>query len=432
MHRVTVIGGGLAGCEAAWQLAKRGCQVCLIEMRPFNMTPAHSSDNLAELVCSNSLGALNPDSAGGLLKAELRQLGSLIMECADAARVSAGGALAVDREKFARLVTAKITGNENIQLRRELCTEFPQPPAIIATGPLTHDDFSAVLRHKLGEDMLFFFDAASPIIAGDSIDYSRVFWGSRYGKGGEDYINCPMDYEEYSQFYQNLVAAGTVARKDFERDIFFEQCLPVEVLAKRGPKTLVFGPLKPVGLIDSKTGKSPYAAVQLRREDENGSMFNLVGFQTNLLWSEQKRVFRMIPGLEQAEFVRFGVMHRNSFVNSPSILGKNYQLNDFPGIYIAGQLAGVEGYLESTGSGLVAALDLLGRLQGRDIVMPAETLLGALAAYVSRRNANFQPMNANFGLLPPITEKISKQQKRQELSQRSLKELFLLAKDLVL
>jgi len=429
MHRVTVIGGGLAGCEAAWQLAKRGCKVSLIEMRPFNMTPAHSSDNLAELVCSNSLGALNPDSAGGLLKAELRQLGSLIMECADASRVAAGGALAVDREKFARLVTASITGNDNIQLRRELCTQFPQPPAIIATGPLTHDEFSAVLRHELGEDMLFFFDAASPIIAGDSIDYSRVFWGSRYGKGGEDYINCPMDYEEYSIFYQNLAAAGTVARKVFEQDIFYEQCLPVEVLAKRGPKTLVFGPLKPVGLIDPRTGKPPYAAVQLRREDENGSMYNLVGFQTNLLWSEQKRVFRMIPGLEQAEFVRFGVMHRNSFVNSPSILGRNYQLKDFPGIYIAGQLAGVEGYLESTGSGLVAALDLWGRLQGRDIKMPAETLLGSLAAYVSRPNANFQPMNANFGLLPPINEQISKLQKRQKLSQRSLKELFLLAKD---
>jgi methylenetetrahydrofolate--tRNA-(uracil-5-)-methyltransferase len=280
--------------------------------------------------------------------------------------------------------------------------------------------------------MLFFFDAASPIIEGDSVDYSRVFWGSRYGKGGEDYINCPMDYEEYSYFYQNLVAAGTVARKDFERDTFFEQCLPVEVLAKRGPKTLVFGPLKPVGLIDPRTGKPPYAAAQLRREDENGRLFNLVGFQTNLLWSEQKRVFRMIPGLEKAEFVRFGVMHRNSFVNSPSILGSNYQLKDFPGIYIAGQLAGVEGYLESTGSGLVAALDLWGRLQGKEIEMPAETLLGSLAAYVSRQNSNFQPMNANFGLLPPIIEEMSKQQKRQQLSQRSLKELFLLAKDLVL
>lgn len=432
MHRVTVVGGGLAGCEAAWQLAARGCKVSLIEMRPHKMTPAHASGNLAELVCSNSLGALNPDSAGGLLKAELRELSSLIMACADAAQVPAGGALAVDREKFAGLITAKITENANIHVRRELCTEFPLAPAIIATGPLTDEGFATVLREKIGEDMLFFFDAASPIIEAESIDYSKVFWGSRYGKGGEDYLNCPMDYEEYSNFYLELIGARTAAPKEFERDIYFERCLPVEVLAKRGPKTLVFGPLKPVGLIDPRTGKQPYAVVQLRREDASSSMFNMVGFQTNLAWGEQKRVFRLIPGLEQAEFSRFGVMHRNSFVNSPRVLAKNYQLREFPGVYIAGQLAGVEGYLESTGSGLVAALDLWGSLTGRVVELPSETLLGAMAAYVSRQNSDFQPMNANFGLLPPIAENLPKMQRRQKYSERSRKKLLLLARNLTL
>ncbi|HBI55771.1 MAG TPA: methylenetetrahydrofolate--tRNA-(uracil(54)-C(5))-methyltransferase (FADH(2)-oxidizing) TrmFO [Firmicutes bacterium] len=432
MHRVTVVGGGLAGCEAAWQLAARGCKVSLMEMRPHKMTPAHASGNLAELVCSNSLGALNPDSAGGLLKAELRELSSLIMACADAAQVPAGGALAVDREKFAGLITAKITENVNIQVRRELCTEFPLAPAIISTGPLTDEGFAAVLREKIGEDMLFFYDAASPIIEAESIDYSKVFWGSRYGKGGEDYLNCPMDYEEYSHFYLELTGARIAAPKEFERDIYFERCLPVEVLAKRGPKTLVFGPLKPVGLIDPRTGKQPYAVVQLRREDASSSMFNLVGFQTNLAWGEQKRVFRLIPGLEQAEFSRFGVMHRNSFVNSPRVLAKNYQLREFPGVYIAGQLAGVEGYLESTGSGLVAALDLWGSLTGRVVELPPETLLGAMAAYVSRQNSDFQPMNANFGLLPPIAENLPKMQRRQKYSERSRKKLLLLARNLTL
>lgn len=432
MHRVTVVGGGLAGCEAAWQLALRGCKVSLIEMRPQKMTPAHAGGDLAELVCSNSLGALNPDSAGGLLKAELRQLNSLIMTCADAAQVPAGGALAVDREKFAGLITAKILGNANIQVRRELCAEFPQPPAIIATGPLTDPGLAQVLREKLGQDMFFFYDAASPIIEAESIDHTKVFWGSRYGKGGADYLNCPLDYEEYSRFYSELTAARTVMPKEFEGEIYFEHCLPVEVLAKRGPKTLVFGPLKPVGLIDPRRGKQPYAVVQLRREDVNSSMFNMVGFQTNLVWGEQKRVFHLIPGLEGAEFIRFGVMHRNSFINSPRLLENNYQLKEFPGVCVAGQLAGVEGYLESTGSGLVAALGLWGRLTGRDVQLPPETLLGAMAAYVSRPNSDFQPMNANFGLLPPIGENLNKMQRRQKYSERSLKKLLLWAKNLIL
>lgn len=423
MHRVTVIGGGLAGCEAAWQLALRGCQVTLFEMRPHTLTPAHSSGNLAELVCSNSLGALNPDSAGGLLKAELRQLNSLIMACADAAQVPAGGALAVDRDVFSQLVTKRISENANIQVRRELCTEFPTSPAIIATGPLTDNAFAQVLKDKLGEGMLSFYDAASPIIEASSIDFSQVFWGSRYGKGGEDYLNCPMDYEEYSQFLTELMAAKTVVQKEFEEG-YFESCLPVEVLAKRGPKTLLFGPLKPVGLLDPRCGKQPYAVVQLRREDAENTMFNMVGFQTNLVWGEQKRVFRLIPGLEKAEFLRLGVMHRNSFINSPKLLVKNYQLKDFPGVYVAGQLAGVEGYLESTGSGLVAALNLWGELCGRDVTLPIDTLLGALAAYTVRTNSDFQPMNANFGLLPPLAMKLSKKERRQQYSERSLKNLL--------
>ncbi|HOC05841.1 MAG: methylenetetrahydrofolate--tRNA-(uracil(54)-C(5))-methyltransferase (FADH(2)-oxidizing) TrmFO [Bacillota bacterium] len=427
MLKVTVIGGGLAGCEAAWQLARRGCQVTLYEMRPQTMTPAHSTGHLAELVCSNSLGASNLDSAGGLLKAELRQLNSLIMECADAARVPAGGALAVDREVFSRVVTKRIEENPNIQVRRQLCSEFPLPPAIIATGPLTDTAFARVLTDNLGEGMLSFYDAASPIIDASSIDFSKAFWGSRYGKGGEDYLNCPMDSEEYKRFWTELIEAKTVLKKDFEKG-FFESCLPVEVLAQRGAKTLLFGPLKPVGLLDPRSGKQPFAVVQLRREDVNGTMFNMVGFQTNLVWGEQKRVFRLIPGLEKAEFYRFGVMHRNSFINSPKLLVKNYQLKDFPGVYVAGQLAGVEGYLESTGSGLVAALDLWGKLTGRDVALPAETLLGALANYTLRPNPNFQPMNANFGLLPPIEAKLNKKERRKQYSERSLKSLLVWVK----
>lgn len=428
MHRVTIIGGGLAGCEAAWQLALRGCQVELFEMRPHKLTPAHAGGNLAELVCSNSLGAANPDSAGGLLKAELRKLNSLIMACADAAQVPAGGALAVDRDVFSRLVTKRINENPNIQVRRQLCTEFPLPPAIIATGPLTDNAFAQVLTEKFGEGMLSFYDAASPIIDAGSIDFARVFWGSRYGKGGEDYLNCPMDCEEYMGFWTELVEAKTVIKKEFDKG-FFESCLPVEVLAKRGPKTLLFGPLKPVGLVDPRSGKQPFAVVQLRREDADRTMFNMVGFQTNLVWGEQKRVFRLIPGLENAEFHRFGVMHRNSFINSPKLLNKNYQLIDFPGVYVAGQLAGVEGYLESTGSGLVAALDLWGKLTGREVSLPPETLLGALASYTVRPSSNFQPMNANFGLLPPIIANLSKKERRKQYSERSLKSLLVWVED---
>lgn len=431
MREVTIIGGGLAGCEAAWQLARRGCQVNLYEMRPGKMTPAHKSDGLAELVCSNSLGASSPDSAGGLLKEELKQLDSLIMTCAAGAQVPGGGALAVDREQFSALVTAKLAENPYVRIHRELYTDFPSAPAIIATGPLTAPEFAAALGDKLGKDMLFFYDAAAPIVTGESLDQARLFWGSRYGKGGADYLNCPLDREEYSRFYSALLEAKTVALNDFEAEVFFEHCLPVEVMAKRGAKTLLFGPLKPVGLNDPKSGKQPYAVVQLRREDTPGRLFNLVGFQTNLLWGEQKRVFRLIPGLEKAEFARFGVMHRNSYLDSPALLGANYQLKGFPAIYVAGQLAGVEGYLESTGSGSVAALALWADLNGRRLKMPEETLLGALAAYVCRANPNFQPMNANFGLLPPLAENLNRFERRQQYWQRSNNKLLLLAKNFV-
>ena len=430
MSDVTVIGGGLAGCEAAWQLANRGIKVTLFEMRPGKMTPAHSGGGLAEMVCSNSLGALNPDTAGGLLKDELKALNSVIMESAQETSVAAGGALAVDRSLFAQRVTEKIEGHPNITVKRELCTELPGAPAIIASGPLTDDILAEDIKAKLGENMLFFYDAASPIVYAESLDYTKVFSASRYGKGGDDYLNCPMDFEEYQIFYNNLIGAKAVVLKDFESETYFEHCLPVEVMAKRGPKTLTFGPLKPVGLMDPKTGTSPYAVVQLRREDANGKLFNLVGFQTNLTWGEQKRVFRLIPGLENAEFARFGVMHRNTFVNGPKVIKKNFQLRDFPGIYIAGQLSGVEGYLESTASGLIAGLDLWGRLTDKSVELPLETLMGSLSSYVSRTNANFQPMNANFGILPPITTRGSKQQRRQQYAERARKKIFLFAKDL--
>jgi len=429
VNKVTVVGGGLAGCEAAWQLANRGCKVVLVEMRPLQMTPAHKSGDLAELVCSNSLGALNPDSPGGLLKAELRELGSLILECADETKVPAGGALAVDRSLFAQAVTRKISQHPNIEIRREQCAEFPPAPAIIATGPLSDAKLANLIRTKLGEDMLFFYDAASPIVDADSIDFTKVFQASRYGKGGDDYLNCPMNFEEYQHFYNALVEAETVVLKDFEGDIYFEHCLPVEVIAKRGPKTLTFGPLKPVGLADPRSGEQPYAVVQLRREDANGHLYNLVGFQTNLTWGEQKRVFRLIPGLEKAEFFRYGVMHRNTFINAPLVLAKNFRLKAFPGLYIAGQLAGVEGYLESTGSGLVAALDLWANMTGKNIDIPVETLLGSLSDYVTRPNRNFQPMNANFGLLPPVPGR-SKQERRRAMAERGKKKMLLFAKDL--
>lgn len=428
VNKITIVGGGLAGCEAAWQLAHRGCKVILAEMRPETLTPAHKSGDLAELVCSNSLGALNPDSPGGLLKRELEELGSLIMECAHQSQVPAGGALAVDRSRFSQLVSQRISQHPNIELRRERWADFPPAPGIIATGPLTDATLAENIRARLGEEMLFFYDAASPIIDADSIDMAKVFSGSRYGKGGDDYLNCPMTFEEYQRFSNALVGAESVVLKEFEGGAFFEHCLPVEEMARRGPKTLSYGPLKPVGLTDPRTAARPHAVVQLRREDVLGSLYNMVGFQTNLTWGEQRRVFRLIPGLEKADFVRYGVMHRNTYVNGPKVLANNFRLKKFPGLYIAGQLAGVEGYLESTGSGLVAALALWSELKGISVDLPQETLLGCLSSYVTRTNANFQPMNANFGLLPPVPG-ASKQERRRNYALRGQKKILLFAKN---
>ncbi|MTI94445.1 MAG: methylenetetrahydrofolate--tRNA-(uracil(54)-C(5))-methyltransferase (FADH(2)-oxidizing) TrmFO [Firmicutes bacterium] len=430
LETIKVIGAGLAGCEAAWQLAERGCKVELYEMRPGTMTPAHKTAAMAELVCSNSLGASNIDTASGLLKFELQQLGSLILQCAEAAMVPAGGALAVDRSQFSRLVSERIENHPNITVVSEVVTEVPKPPAIIATGPLTDDRFAQQLTQLLGTEMLAFYDAAAPIVYAESVDFSKAFWGARYGKGGDDYLNCPLTEDQYQAFYEQLVNARQVELHDFERR-FFEHCLPVEEMARRGYQTLTFGPLKPVGLTDPASGEKPYAVVQLRKEDVHGQLLNMVGFQTNLLWPEQKRVFRMIPALREAEFARLGVMHRNSYVNAPKVLAKNYELRRHPGLYIAGQLSGVEGYVESVSSGLVAALDLAAKINGRsEINLPPETLVGSLTQFITTVNKNFQPMNANFGLLPPVDKRGGKRERRKAAAHRARENIFLFAKNL--
>lgn len=418
MAKVVIVGGGLAGSEAAWQLAKRGWQVDLWEMRPETTTPAHHTALLAELVCSNSLGSLVPETAAGQLKFELEQLDSLILNCAKQCRVAAGSALAVDRQQFAQLVTSTVANHPNITLVRARMDSLPPPPAIIATGPLTADNLAEALSQVVGQTMLSFYDAAAPIVYADSIDYSVVYRASRYGKGGADYLNCPLNEEAYNRFHQALVSARGVERKSFEGKQFFEHCLPIEEIARRGYKTLAFGPLRPVGLEDPRTGKRPLAVVQLRQEDSCGNLYNMVGFQTNLLWPEQKRVFRLVPGLEKAEFARFGVMHRNTYVNSPQVLTGNCRIKNSPGLYIAGQLAGVEGYLESVASGLAAALDLWASEQGQTVMFPPETIIGGLIQHLQNTNPNFQPMNANFGLLPPVDGK-DRRARRQLLVERA-------------
>ncbi len=416
------MGGGLAGSEAAWQLAKRGLKVILFEMRPKVMTPAHKTGYLGELVCSNSLGAQGLETASGLLKEELKVLGSLILECAYGSRVPAGKALAVDREKFAREITARITSHPGIEIIREEVTEIPEDgEVIIATGPLTSTPLAEKLKNMLGQDYLYFYDAVSPIVTYESLNMDKIFRGSRYGVG-EDYLNCPMSEEEYDAFWEALVKAERHPLHSFEDPKYFEGCLPIEVIASRGKETLLYGPLKPVGLIDPRTGKTPYAVVQLRRENAEGTLYNLVGFQTNLKWREQKRVFRMIPGLENAEFVRYGVMHRNIFINSPVLITSSLRLKKNPRIIFAGQIVGVEGYMESTAMGLVAALSVL--FNG-DIVFPPETMIGSLIKYITSSSPKtFQPMNANFGILPPLEKRIkNKKIKRLKLSERALKSL---------
>ena len=409
MSEIVVIGGGLAGSEAAWQAAQAGLAVTLYEMRPAQQTPAHVTDRLAELVCSNSLGSNLVDRAPGLLKEELRRLGSLVIACADETAVPAGGALAVDREAFAALVTERIAAEPRITLRREEVTALPTDrPVIVATGPLTSLPLAAEIGRLCGTDYLYFYDAMAPIVTAESVDMRIAFRASRYGQGeGEgDYLNCPMTRAEYDRFVAALLNAETIPLRDFEREDprFFEACLPVEVLAARGEKALAFGPLKPVGLTDPRTGKRPYAVVQLRQDNRAGTLYNLVGFQTNLKWGEQERVFRLIPGLERAEFVRFGQMHRNTFINAPTLLHPTMQFRRREDLFFAGQITGTEGYIGSVASGLVAGLNAARLVGGQPLLaFPPTTMIGALCRYVAGADPhNFQPMKANFGLLPPL------------------------------
>ena len=419
--QATVIGAGLAGCEAAWQLASRGVAVTLYEMKPRRYTPAHHSEGFAELVCSNSLRSDQLTNAVGLLKEEMRQLDSLIMEAADACRVPAGGALAVDREAFSAYVTGKIESHPLITVVREEITEIPEGNVIIATGPLTSDALAERIAALPGLETLNFYDAAAPIVSGDSLDMTRVFRMSRYGRG-DDYLNCPMNREEYEAFYQALLTAETAEVHGFDGKQVFEGCMPIEVMASRGEMVMAFGPMKPVGLTDPRTGREPYAAVQLRAENKEGTMFNLVGFQTRLKWGEQKRVFSMIPGLENAEFLRYGVMHRNTFLHSPGFLDEHYQMIARPGTYFAGQMTGVEGYVESASSGMVAGISLARQMRGMEPVdFSGLTAIGALGRHVAQATGDFQPMNANFGLIDSYPKKIrNKQERYGAISARAL------------
>ena len=431
MEPVTVLGAGLAGCEAAWQLAKRGIPVTLYEMKPQKFSPAHKSQGLAELICSNSLKASRIDSAAGLLKEEMRRLGSLLVPCAEQCAVPAGGALAVDRDQFSRLVTQAIENEPRITLRREEVTDLPAGPAIVATGPLTSEPLAEKILALCG-GALSFFDAAAPIVTRESLDMDHCFTASRYGREEEgsegDYVNCPMNKEEYDRFVDALVTAERAPVHSFDaRDPkVYEGCMPIEVLASRGHDAIRFGPMKPVGLKDPRTGHRPWAVLQLRTENREKTLFNLVGFQTNLKFGEQKRVFGMIPGLAHAEFVRYGVMHRNTFLNSPELLDGDFSFRRRPGLYFAGQITGVEGYMESAGSGILAGINLARRLQGREPLLLSETtMLGALSRHVSQyAGKDFQPMGANFGVLPPLPEKIrDKRQRYMALSQRALCDL---------
>ena len=421
---VSVIGAGLAGSECAWQLAQRGIQVKLYEMKPEKRTPAHHTDAFAELCCSNSLRGAGLENAVGLLKEELRQLGSLILSCADATRVEAGGALAVDRHGFANLVTERIRSHPNITVIPGEVTAIPEGEVVVASGPLTSDALAETLEKLLGEGCgLHFYDAAAPLVSAASVDMESAWFGSRYDKGTADYVNCPMTEEEYAAFWEALTTAQEAEVHGFEDSQVFEGCMPVEVMARRGRDTLRYGPLKPRGLKDPKTGKEPYAVVQLRRDNAQGSIYNLVGFQTHLRFPEQKRVFSMIPALHDAEYLRYGVMHRNTFLDSPRYLNRYYQLKSEPRIVFAGQMTGVEGYVESAASGFLAGIELARRLRGMAPVdFPQETAIGALGLYVSNESiGNFQPMNVNFGIIPPLDHRVKgKRNKNAELSARSL------------
>ncbi len=426
MEQVTVIGAGLAGCEAAWQLAERGVPVVLWEMKPARRTPAHQSDDFAELVCSNSLRADAVENAVGLLKEEMRRIGSLILRCADAHRVPAGGALAVDRHGFSRAVTEAVRNHPKITVAEGECTAIPEEgEVLIASGPLTSDALAEEIRRRFpGQEGLHFFDAVAPLVSFESIDMDRAWFGSRYGKGSADYINCPMNREEYEAFWSALCAAKEAELHGFEDSGVFEGCMPVEVMARRGVDTLRYGPLKPVGLTDPRRpDERHYAVVQLRKDNAMGTVYNMVGFQTHLTWPEQRRVFTMIPGLERAEFLRYGVMHRNTYLDSPRLLNRYYQVAAEPRITFAGQMTGVEGYVESAASGLLAGIELARRVRGEQPVnFPRETAVGALAAYVSDGSVtNFQPMNINFGIIPPLERRVrGKRNKNAALARRSL------------
>ena len=423
--KVNVIGAGLAGCEAAYTLATRGVKVDLYEMKPLRRSPAHHIDGFAELVCSNSLKAARIDSAAGLLKEEMRRLGSISMIAAEKSSVAAGGALAVDRDTFSQIITDEIKNHPNITVHYEEVSEInPDEITIICSGPLTDGPLAETIKQLTDSDNLSFFDAAAPIVTAESIDMSRAFCASRYDKGGDDYINCPMNKSEYEAFYEALMGAERAPQKDFDvNGRVYEGCMPIEIMAQRGADTMRFGPLKPVGLRDPSTGHRPWANLQLRRENKEGTLFNLVGFQTNLKFAEQKRVFSMIPALANAEFVRYGVMHRNSFINSPKLLNKDQSLKKYPNVYFAGQITGVEGYMESASSGILAGINVYLRLKGKkSLSLPNYTMLGALNGYITDESVkDFQPMGANFGVLPPIEPHIrDKKERYSALSNRSL------------
>lgn len=424
---ITIIGAGLAGSEAAWQLAQQGLHVDLYEMRPVTSSPAHSTDKFAELVCSNSLRAGNIENAVGLLKEEMRRLHSLIMECADATAVPAGGALAVDRKLFSAMVTDKVSNHPLIQVHREEVTEIPQEGIVIfASGPLTSQALGDKIKTLTGIKDFYFYDAAAPIVSAESLNYDKVFAASRYDKGDADYLNCPMNEEEYKAFWRALTTAEAVQPKDFEKEIYFEGCMPVEIMASRGEDTLRYGPLKPVGLVDKRTNEESYAVVQLRKENKEASMYNLVGFQTHLKWGEQKRVFGMIPGLENADFIRYGVMHRNTYINSPELLNTAFQLKKEPRLFFAGQMTGVEGYLESAASGLMVGLQVACYVNDKAFIdFPKTTAHGALSHYVSEyEGSNFQPMNVNFGIMEPWPTKVRKKKEMNGLiANRALEDL---------
>ncbi|MFZ3172761.1 MAG: FADH(2)-oxidizing methylenetetrahydrofolate--tRNA-(uracil(54)-C(5))-methyltransferase TrmFO [Carboxydocellales bacterium] len=424
MQSITVIGAGLAGSEAAWQAAQRGVPVRLYEMRPTNSTPAHKTGQFAELVCSNSLRANNLENAVGLLKEEMRRLDSVILKCADANQVPAGGALAVDRHNFAQAVTKMVSCHANVEVIPAEVTAIPQDGiVIIASGPLTSGALAQAIQKVTGSDYLYFYDAAAPIVTLDSLDMNKIFRASRYDKGDADYLNCPMSEEQYNLFWNELVEAEAAGWQEFEQEKFFEGCMPVETMAKRGRQTLLFGPLKPVGLTDPRTGRYPYAVVQLRQDNTEGTLFNLVGFQTHLKWTEQKRVFSLIPGLENVEFVRFGVMHRNTFINSPQLMLPTYQLKHQERLFFAGQITGVEGYIESAASGLVAGINAARLAKGeKPVVFPLDTAIGAHSHYIATAEAkSFQPMNINIGLLPPLEQRIrDKKLKNRTIAERAL------------